>query len=173
MPVAKYRLEVIDRLEFLKYGINTSTLMVRRNVFKKTGLFLPSLRIKQDVDLYIRILRYYEIKVALAPMVIIGQHKGQYSHNVSPEEVRRAVITIIQRMSLIFPNENPEEMKKILDKKALERLGYLHLTCGKLLLSQFCKELYTYAQEEFNLAIQYLKGSKEAKELLKIVGIKD
>jgi len=79
---AKYfRGYVFNELFYANF-ISTPTVMVRREVLDKVGVFNPKFRIAQDYDLWLRIAEHYPVDFIAEPLAKYRFHRENISRNV-------------------------------------------------------------------------------------------
>lgn len=81
--------------------IGGSTILVARSVFDAVGPFSESLRYTQDTEMWLRIVRRFEIGRVTEPLVVERWHPGQDSHNrdVMRAEAQRMYLTAFEAVS--------------------------------------------------------------------------
>lgn len=88
------------RLQFLKHlkkscPINGSTVMVKKDMFKKTGYFNSKLKYTQDYDMWIRMTRHARIKAMNETLLHYRKHSRMGSILYSNEQ--KSEIDLVQR----------------------------------------------------------------------------
>ncbi len=105
--------------------IPTNTVMVRKECFKKAGIFDESLRIVEDRDMWLRIAAYY--KIGRLPLVLCKRRL--HVSNISKDQGLSisSQIKVLEKHLHLFPDLTPSS----LINKKLSRLclsyGYGHL----------------------------------------------
>ncbi len=67
--------------EFSESFIHTSSVMIRRDVFKEIGGFQPHYRFADEFDVWLKIAASYPIAYVDEPLVFIRVHEANTSHN--------------------------------------------------------------------------------------------
>lgn len=118
----------------------TSTVMVKKDLFKKSGLFDETLCALQDYDLWIRICQLTDIGVVTAPLINYYNYNssGQISSNT--EKYENAIEVINEKYSTLFDTLSENERKK---KKLFE----LNLLSNKCLRNGDKKAAKKYAKK--------------------------
>ncbi len=62
--------------------IHTSSVLVRREALAQAGLFDPSLRGSEDLDLWLRVARWGRVGCVEEPLLWVRQHKGNTTRGV-------------------------------------------------------------------------------------------
>lgn len=110
---AEHRGNVIKNILLENVIQSTSVVLIKRECFDRVGLFDESLQISEDLDLWIRISRYYHVDFVPEPLIII-RRLGKHRHTVS-EKNRSTFFMILDR--LLNDPDCPDDIK-ILRKKA-------------------------------------------------------
>lgn len=89
--------------------LSTPTHLLRMECFARVGLFDESLVTTQDYDLWLRILRYYDIRLLPQALVRMRWHEHNQTRSVTPQtEQERATVLLkaFQALSIeeIFPS---------------------------------------------------------------------
>lgn len=116
--VRPYRGKVFNELFYVDF-IPTLTVVVRKEVFGKVGMFNPEYRQCEDYDLWLRIAERYPIDYLEQPLAKYRIHEGGASRNTELST------DIERRIMEYWLNKKPElreELKRIKQKKA--RLHY-------------------------------------------------
>jgi glycosyltransferase involved in cell wall biosynthesis len=93
----------------------TSTVMTRRVCFEKVGLFEPDLEPMEDIDMWIRIARYFELyEVENKVLAYYRRHEEQVTKNKSK------VYTGLVRIYTKIYNAYPEAPKDLMIKRIVE-----------------------------------------------------
>ena len=92
----------------IKNFIPTNTVMVRRECFKKAGLFDEGLRIVEDRDMWLRIAAHF--KVARIPLVLCKRRL--HGSNISGDQERyiSSLITVLEKNLCLFPDLVPSSL---------------------------------------------------------------
>jgi len=85
------------------------TALIRMECFKKVGFFDEFLKTAQDYDMWMRILKYYDLKIVKTPLLKLRWHGGNLTYRATDEtEMERAKILMKAYKNLsieeIFPN---------------------------------------------------------------------
>lgn len=120
----------------------TTTVMMRRALVEKIGLFDETLRLGQDYDFFLRASRETEIHVLKGVFAVYRQHPGSAiargaDFNYAAHIIRRAT----GRWGLSSPNG-----ESITPQQLSERLQHIHFSCG---YRHYGKALYRKALSEF------------------------
>ena len=100
----------------IKNFIPTNTVMVRRECFKKTGLFDEGLRIVEDRDMWLRIAAYF--KVARIPLVQCKRRLHGSNISGDQELYTSSQIKVLEKNICLFPDLVPS----LLVNRELSRL---------------------------------------------------
>ncbi len=120
----------------------TTTVMMRRTLVEKIGLFDETLRLGQDYDFFLRASRETEIHVLRGIYAVYRQHPGSAiargaDFNYAAHIIRRAV----DRWGLASPNG-----EAITEQQLSDRLQHIHFSCG---YRHYRKGLHRKAIPEF------------------------
>ena len=107
----------------LRNNIVASSVMIRRDLLGRVGLFDESLEACENWDLWIRISRISPIEYIDKPLTSYRVHGGNMSKNI--ERMRSFRLKVINK-NLPFENASPDTLK--LRKKAL---FFVHMTFAK------------------------------------------
>lgn len=107
--------------------INTCTVLMKREVFEKTGEFDQTLQTEEDYEYWLRVARAWPFTYVDVPLVSFRRSSQQLTHADKIERVVRNVLTVIQRTSA--------SMSSQLDPKEItSRFAQLHLRLGAIAL---------------------------------------
>ena len=71
------------------------TVLIRKECFKKVGFFDESLKTAQDYDMWMRILKYYDLKIIKLPLLKLRWHGGNLTYRPTEEtEMERAKVIL-------------------------------------------------------------------------------
>ena len=89
--------------------LSVPTALIKMECFNRVGLFDESLRTTQDYDLWMRILRYYNIRLIKEPLLKLRWHGANLTYRTTPEtELERAKVLLKAYKNLniedIFPS---------------------------------------------------------------------
>ncbi len=120
----------------------TTTVMMRRALVERIGLFDETLRLGQDYDFFLRASRETEIHVLKRVFAVYRQHPGSAiargaDFNYAAHIIRRAT----GRWGLSSPNG-----ESITPQQLSERLQHIHFSCG---YRHYSKGHYGKAMPEF------------------------
>ncbi|AMO37462.1 glycosyltransferase family 2 protein [Thauera humireducens] len=120
----------------------TTTVMMRRALVERIGLFDETLRLGQDYDFFLRASRETEIHVLKRVFAVYRQHPGSAiargaDFNYAAHIIRRAT----GRWGLSSPNG-----ESITPQQLSARLQHIHFSCG---YRHYGKSLYDKALSEF------------------------
>jgi len=104
----KTREEIFPAL-FERNFLSVPTALIKMECFKKVGLFDESLKIAQDYDLWMRILRYYDLRLIKRILLKLRWHGANLTYRTTAEtELERAKVLLKAYGSLtvedIFPS---------------------------------------------------------------------
>ncbi len=149
--------EVFNELSFRFFG-HPSTIMVRKQVFDKIGLFDETLRYCDDFDMLFRIASRYEFELVPDPLVKYRFHDGQLSGNSEP--YWRGHVVLFNKF-LKFPSLSPEIRQRYTRQLAETHFHYAvfltrrrHLNSGLL---EFLSSARADAPELLPLTLSYFK----------------
>ncbi|NIS18110.1 MAG: glycosyltransferase [Aliifodinibius sp.] len=133
---------------FLKSGVVTPTVMVRREVFDKVGLFEESLRIAEDDNMWIRIASSYPITLVDEPLAKIRDHQLRTMRiNQNYIIYTRASVEMLLNK---YDSHLAGKIKKLVPRKFYQgnfAIGYRY----------FEREEYSRARQAFREALRYDK----------------
>jgi glycosyltransferase involved in cell wall biosynthesis len=72
----------VARNIFMRSGVGTPTVMVRREVFETVGLFEESLRQGQDDNMWVRIAAHCQVRLIDEPLVKVRNHSGRVTRDL-------------------------------------------------------------------------------------------
>ncbi len=108
-----------------KNFIPTNTVMIRRDCFKKAGLFDEGLRIVEDRDMWLRIAAYF--KIARLPLVLCKRRKHDSNISGNQDIYVSSQIKVLEKHLQLFPELVPVVLiNKKLSQLYLNR-GYSYL----------------------------------------------
>jgi len=89
--------------------LSVPTALIRMECFKKIGLFDESLKTAQDYDLWMRILKYYDLQLIKRPLLKLRWHGANLTYQTTPAtELERAKVLLKAYRNLniedIFPS---------------------------------------------------------------------
>ncbi|MBM3252606.1 MAG: glycosyltransferase [Candidatus Omnitrophica bacterium] len=133
---------------FLDNPIMTSSVLMRKDCFEKTGLFKPLLSPIEDYDIWLRTAVFYEMDFIDIPLVKYRDYTGTFNKNV--------ILTLTNIINTLngFLTDYPA-VANLLGKKAKQRVALHYVMLGKryLLRADFRKAFYN-----FNLAQRLTKS---------------
>jgi glycosyltransferase involved in cell wall biosynthesis len=150
----------------------TSTLLCRRKVLLQVGLFDPALPAKQDVDLYLRLARYFRFDYVAEPLVYFHQHANARVSNDDDRAVIAHKLFYAKYATHLcrYPKIHSYRLKN--DGKVLFRAGYLkdatqRFWCAAR-LTPFDREIYllsallgiAFLKAGWSSVIHYVRGTK-------------
>jgi len=141
------RLEAIRTL-FGGVYVNGSTMLIERSCFEKVGLFSERLRYTQDIEMWLRLLRHFEIGRVPEKLGKQRIHSGQGSgnferHTIETEEMFKNVLEEMLK-DRVFP-----EFSKFSDEPKAKARAYTWL--GDTMA--FHRAWYGFAHEQYARAI--------------------
>ncbi len=83
--------KVLDKMAIRSFGI-PSTLLVKRDVFEKIGLFDEGLPYCDDYDMLLRMAAYFEFEVLPTPLVKYRLHPSQISRNYAQVLMNHVIV---------------------------------------------------------------------------------
>jgi glycosyltransferase involved in cell wall biosynthesis len=105
---------------FKRPFIMPSSLLVKKQCFQEIGLFDESLRVLEDIDMYLRMARYYKIGFINEPLTVYT--RGHEKNRRDSLDVR------INRLKISEKNYDPALISKRVYKR---RMSSLHAHIGK------------------------------------------
>ena len=89
--------------------LSVPTALIKMGCFKKVGLFDESLKTAQDYDLWMRILKHYDLRLIKRPLLKMRWHGANLTYRPTPEtEMERAKVLLKAYKNLtiedIFPS---------------------------------------------------------------------
>ena len=105
--------------------ISTPTVMVRRDSFKKTGLFDESIRSVEDRDMWLRFSARY--KIACLPIVVCRRRLHGLNISQQSEQSITGRIKTLEKNWGVFPDLAPSALWHSQLGDAYCRLSYFHL----------------------------------------------
>ncbi|MDD5680406.1 MAG: glycosyltransferase family A protein [Candidatus Omnitrophica bacterium] len=142
-----HRGSVLEYL-FLDNFIATSSVMVRKECFSEIGMFDPSVVPSEDYDRWLRIAAAYEMDFMNVPLVKFRDHIAAFAGNKIVTLTH--IIDVLNKALSEYPH-----LRKILGKRADQRLSYFYVLLGKTYLS---KMFFKKAFHSFYIAFK-LTGS--------------
>jgi len=94
---------------FMETPLTTPTVMVRRSVFEVVEPFDTSMDMAEDIDLWCRIARRYNLGFIDEPLSVIRIHKGNTSGRTTPEE-NLEIWTAIARKNVAGPDPRLDQV---------------------------------------------------------------
>jgi hypothetical protein len=133
---------------FLRSGVVTPTVIVRREVFDKVGPFEESLRIAEDDNMWIRIASSYPVALIDEPLAKIRDHQMRTMRvNQNYIVYTRASVEMLLNK---YDHRLSDKIRKLVPKKFYRgnfAIGYRH----------FEREEYSQARKAFREALRYDK----------------
>ncbi len=141
------RLDAIRAL-FGRVYMNGSTMLIERSCFEKVGLFSERLRYTQDVEMWLRLLRHFEIGRVGEKLGKQRIHSGQGSlnfekHTIETEEMFKRMFEDLLA-DRIFP-----EFSKPADERKAKARAYTWLGATMA----FHRAWYAFAHEQYRRSI--------------------
>lgn len=107
------------RLAFLKHlqnscPINGSTVLVKKALFEKTGMFNPKLKYTQDYDMWMRMARYARIESMEETLLYYRKHRKMGSV-VHSDEQQNEIASLKKRYERMLDELIIEEQRRILE----------------------------------------------------------
>jgi len=131
---------------FLKSGVVTPTVMVRRDVFGEIGLFEETLRIGEDDNMWIRIAFHYPVGFVDEPLAKIRDHQMRTMRvNQNYAVYTRASVEMLLNK---YDRRLGDKIRKLVPRKFYQGnfgIGYRH----------FEQEEYAEARKAFREALKY------------------
>lgn len=97
---------MIFKYVFKHHGVVMSSIVIRRKVFEKIGMFDENLPIGEDTDLFLRIARSFGIGLIAQPLMKRRIHNMNISKDVNTHSYRLRVIKKILEQEEKFTKEN-------------------------------------------------------------------
>lgn len=131
----------------LRNFVWTTTVMMRRSLIEKIGLYDESFRLGQDYDYFLRASRETEIHRLSRAYALYRQHPGSATaRGIDYNYAARVVDGAQRKWGLASPNG-----ERISDSEFRERLHKIHFMCGYLFLQ---RGSYRTAFAEFKQAVR-------------------
>jgi glycosyltransferase involved in cell wall biosynthesis len=105
---------------FMKSFISTPTVVVKRDVFDKIGVFNENYKRAEDYDLWLRVSRCFHLAHTKIPLTWVRKSKNRLSNNKI--DLRKSAIKVIQE------NYDPE---KISTKELNKRISGIEISLGR------------------------------------------
>jgi GT2 family glycosyltransferase len=146
--------------------LSVPTALIKMECFKRVGLFDESLKTAQDYDLWMRILKYYDLRLIKEPLLKLRWHGANLTYRTNPEtEMERAKVLLKAYKNLtiedIFPGlrqrKDPLLYAEAYEKLAadVERSGIPALTPISQIYRERGKSLAKGKMDLFSLAMEY------------------
>jgi glycosyltransferase involved in cell wall biosynthesis len=107
--------EKVDGDFLVRFYFQTSTVLLRRDVFSSVGIFDESLLFGQTLELFARVMARFPLAFVERPLVYVRVHSGNHSRNV--EGGWLSYLAIVERML-----KNPDRYPKGAGRAHRERL---------------------------------------------------
>lgn len=122
----------IARNIFLRSNVGTPTVMVRKEVFDKIGLFEENIRQAEDDNMWIRIASHYDVELIDEALTKVRNHPQRMTLNKS--ELLESVLTNIQLLRTKYGETVKKKIEKAIPIKVSQvqfSIGYGYYEIGK------------------------------------------
>ncbi|MDD3518283.1 MAG: glycosyltransferase family A protein [Chromatiales bacterium] len=116
---------VFDKL-LLRCFVNSPTVVLRRAVLDRTGLFDPDIWPLEDWDLWLRVARHAQLRFLPEPSALYRIHVGQATHAGRQSATRREQMTL-KVLGKAFDLGADETLRRRALTSAYTRLAYWYL----------------------------------------------
>lgn len=137
---------------FINSGVVTPTVMVRRDVFDKVGLFEENLYIAEDDNMWIRIAVEYEVGIVDESLAKIRDHRGR-TMRVSDKLIE----SVEQNIELLSNKYGPKVASQI-KPLAAHKYNQIYFSQG---YGQFEQGNYKQARGLFKKALKVNPGNRK------------
>ena len=97
------------------------SVMIRRAVFDKIGLYDESYYISQDYDLWLRIARHYPIRNIPRILLVYREHRGSLSRSKQEKTRQEVRQIIISNLSFFLPGIEEKDRESLVNFLMFER----------------------------------------------------
>jgi glycosyltransferase involved in cell wall biosynthesis len=129
----------VARNIFLRSGVVTPTVMVRKVVFDKIGLFEEELRVAEDDNMWVRIAANFKVALIDEPLVKVRAHPHRAT--ADKEKLFESVQTNIQLLSNRY-----EGVKEKIEDVIPQKISQVHFSLG---YHHFENQRYKEARKAF------------------------
>jgi hypothetical protein len=153
--------------------ITTSTVMIRRECFEKSGYFDEKITYSEDYKMWLNISKFFQIEYIDLPLVKYRYHEGSLSEN------RVRINTSSYNVVKEFWRENGkyrmerESLYRLSLANQLKNLGSAYYNCGKtrdslkilangMKLNPFSREIYKIAAKAIIRQVVWRLGKRKA-----------
>ncbi|HEV8716123.1 MAG TPA: glycosyltransferase [Candidatus Binatia bacterium] len=149
--------------------LSTPTHLLRRECFARVGRFDESLVTAQDYDLWLRVLRYYEVRLLKRPLVRMRWH-GQNQTRVATAqtELERATVLLKAFRTLAIEEIFPSLVGIAADAYP-EAFAHAYLTLARFVIRSGLSEMVPVARIYLTQALQYQDQIKIPAELQPLI----
>ena len=133
---------------FIRTGVVTSTVMVRKDVFNTIGLFEEELRIAEDDNMWIRIAAHYDIELIDEPLLKFRDHRFRTMR--TSDNIEECVLENIQ----LLTSKYGDRVKAGVEPFVPRKLSEIHFIHG---YGRFEKLDFKEARRFFVKALSYYK----------------
>jgi glycosyltransferase involved in cell wall biosynthesis len=137
---------------FINSGVVTPTVMVRREVFDKVGLFEENLYIAEDDNMWIRIAAEYDVDIVDESLAKIRDHRGR-TMRVSDKLIE----SVEKNIELLSSKYGPKVASRI-KPLAAKKYNQIYFSQG---YGQFENGNYRQARAYFRKALKVNPGNKK------------
>lgn len=146
---------------------STTTVMVRKKIFEKVGLFDEELPAIQDYDLWIRICQVTPIGVVSKPLVNYFNYRNSGQISSSYKKYEDAHAFVRKKYEKLFMQLSPKELDMILaGQKASFGMRAFRVGNKKIARHYFCESLRIFVQKK--VMIYYISTLFSYRFLLKL-----
>jgi len=135
---------------FLKSGVVTPTVMVRREVLDQVGVFEQQLRIAEDDNLWIRIAANYPVALIDEPLVKVRDHRNR-TMRVTPN-----LSEYVGENVRLLTTKYGDAVRRRIEPVVPEKLYLMRFTSG---YRHFEQQNYREARRAFRKALEYRRFS--------------
>jgi len=114
----------IARNIFLRSGVGTPTVMVRKKVFDKVGLFEENIRYGEDDNLWIRIASHYDVELIDEALIRVRNHPGRMTAN------QTALLEDVQDNIQFLKTKYGDIVRKKIEKAAPIKIARVQFSIG-------------------------------------------
>jgi glycosyltransferase involved in cell wall biosynthesis len=116
-----YYVSKVEGKFFERFYLETPTVMLRREVFSKVGLFDESLHYWQTVEFFARVLRHYPLAFVERPLVYRRLHSANHTRNLEGYWTSQVLITdrMLKNPDL-YPRGAGEAHRQVLKRMFLQ-----------------------------------------------------
>lgn len=145
--------------------LSTPTHLLRMECFARVGLFDESLVTTQDYDLWVRILRYYDIRLLSQSLVRMRWHEHNQTRHVTPQTEQERATVLLKAFRALSIEEIFPSLAGIHKQEYPEAFAQAYLTLARYTLRSGLATMIPVARLYLTQALACRRGLLVPQEL--------